>query len=114
MEASMCSACTMAARQQVHARRHTSRAKSADPRAHCAGIRCLLPRASRVTLSNSSASVSVASTSRASVQMHEFIHRRCLEPSVLATVAFTAAAVQARWGSMEGGGVGETSPSAGL
>lgn len=85
MEASMCSACSLAARQQVHTRRCTSRAKSTDPRAHCGRIRCLLPRASRVTLSNSSAWVSwsaitMASTSRASVQMHEFIHRRRLEP----------------------------------
>ena len=72
------------ARQQVHTRRRTSRAKSVDPGAHCGGIRCLLPRASHVTLSNSSASVSwsaitMASTSRAFVQMHEFIHRRRLE-----------------------------------
>ena len=72
------------ARQQVHTRRLTSRAKSVDPGAHCGGIRCLLPRASHVTLSDSSASVSwsaitMASTSRALVQMHEFIHRRRLE-----------------------------------
>ena len=71
MEASTGSACSMAARQQVHTRRRTSGAKSADPRAHRGGIRRLLPRASRVTLSGSSASVSrsaitVASTSRAS------------------------------------------------
>ena len=73
-----------AARQQVHTRRRTSRAKSVDPAAHCGGIRCLLPRASHVTLSNSSASVSwsaitVVSTSRAVVQKHAFIHRRRLE-----------------------------------